>query len=288
MEKYTVEQDVCFFDAETTGLADKLRWDKDFDLFPNLVSLSWILNGVEKNYIIYPDGWTIPNDATEIHGITTQYALEHGTKLEIVIADFAEDILHSTFVSAHNIYFDSSVIKANVLKHLGQSFYDEYKIEEGLYKGKRVDTMMKTIKFVGAPYPSGRKGNKFPSLLELYAKLFPGETFEAHNSLKDCRALKRCLPVLIDLGIIELKIRQYDGEQLDLKNDMDKSKLPPIENKIEFIDPSPVIIPGANGENIPEPEKTVVGNYEKALEPEKGLKATERPGKSPLLDIDEF
>lgn len=289
MEKFTVEQDVLIFDAETTGLPAKgAKWENDFADFPNLVSLSWIFQGVEKNYIIYPDGWDIPADATEIHGITTQYAIEHGTKIDVVLADFAEDILRAALVAAHNIYFDSSMVKSNVLKHLGKEFYDEYRIEEGLHKGKRVDTMMKTIKFVAAPFANGRGGNKFPTLEELYNKLFPGETFKAHDSLEDCRALQRCLPELINLEIIELKIKQYDGEQLDCKKQMEAPK--PTANKIEFNDPSPVIVPGANGENIPvrDFEKSITETVKNEPETEKGLKATEKPGNNPLLDIDDF
>ena len=61
--------------------------------------------------------------------------------------------------------------------------------------------MMKTIKFVGALYSNGRPG-KYPKLEELYSKLFPGETFPAHDALEDVKACKRCIPVLVENGII--------------------------------------------------------------------------------------
>lgn len=280
----TILNDVLFFDAETTGLPEKgAQWESDFKYFPNIASLAWIFRGVEKHYIIYPDGWTIPQETTDIHGITTEYALEHGVKIDVVLADFAEDILKAPFVAAHNIYFDSSVVKANVLKHLGRQFYDEMRFEDGLYKGKRIDTMMKTIKFVGALYANGRPG-KYPKLEELYSKLFPGETFNAHNSLADCQALQRCLPELINLGIIALAVKEYPGEKA-------ATAPAPAQNKIEF-NQAPVIIPGATVEDMPEqvkeaikPERREVGNYE---EPTKGLAATERKP-NPLLDVeDEF
>ena len=65
---------------------------------------------------------------------------------------------------------------------------DVYK-RQALHNGKRIDTMMKTIKFVGALYQNGKPG-KFPKLEELFAKLFPGETFPAHDALQDVKSLR--------------------------------------------------------------------------------------------------
>jgi DNA polymerase III epsilon subunit-like protein len=286
--KNTIENDVLFFDAETTGLPEKgAQWETDFKYFPNIASLAWIFRGVEKHYIVYPDGWTIPQVTTDIHGITTEYALEHGVKIDIVLADFAEDILKAPFVAAHNIYFDSSVVKANVLKHIGRQFYDEMRFEDGLHKGKRIDTMMKTIKFVGALYANGRPG-KFPKLEELHEKLFPGEKFEAHNSLEDCKALQRCLPELVNLGIITLALKEYPGEQ---------TKAEPVstpQNKIEFNQPPvempDMIVDDPNQATTKEQSIEAEKYFNEAIkeQPKTGLSATERKPNNPLLDIDEF
>lgn len=92
------------------------------------------------------------------------------------------------------------MLKANILRYCGKEYYDA-KAEDALHKGKRIDTMMKTIKFVGALYQNGKPG-KFPKLEELFAKLFPGETFPAHDALEDIRALRRCVPELVNLGLL--------------------------------------------------------------------------------------
>ena len=105
-------------------------------------------------------------------------------------------------ICAHNIYFDSSIIKANVLRYLGRDYYDVI-VDSALDKCKRIDTMYKTAKFVNAHTYSGRF--KFPRLEELYARLFNNETFPAHNALEDVRALKKCIGPLVELGLIELK-----------------------------------------------------------------------------------
>ena len=47
-----------------------------------------------------------------------------------------------------------------------------------------------------------RKPGKFPRLEELYAKLFDGESFPAHNSMEDVRALAKCFTECRNRGLI--------------------------------------------------------------------------------------
>lgn len=195
---------VCFFDCETTGLPKKLlKWDTNFEEFPYIVQLAWALGDNEKSFVIKPYDYEIPKEASEIHGITTEYAIANGVPFTDIIDEFISDAKSAEFVCAHNIYFDSTMIKANVLRYCGWEYYDDSLVEMALDKRKRIDTMMKSIKFVGALFPDGRAG-KFPKLEELYNKLFPNETFPAHDALEDVRALRRCFPKLLELGVIEL------------------------------------------------------------------------------------
>ena len=71
--------------------------------------------------------------------------------------------------------------------------------------------MRSTMKFVDARFASGRL--KFPNLGELYDRCFPGETFDAHDALEDCKAVARCLPVIIENGLVELKVKEYDNAE---------------------------------------------------------------------------
>ena len=125
-----------------------------------------------------------------------------------------------------------------------------------MFKGKRIDTMMKTIRFVGACYENGKPG-KFPKLEELYAKLFNGATFQAHNALEDVRALRKCLPELVQLGIIELVQKEYPAEQMKAEFDAPKPK---SGQNIQFDDPNPVTEPIGTGnvKQEPEPETPAV------------------------------
>lgn len=200
---------VLYFDTETTGLPPKeAKWDVDFEQFPRVCQLSWIFKGKENNYIIRPDGWTIPQEAADVHGITTERATAEGHALEFVLSEFLNDCKEAELICGHNIYFDISTIKSEYMR---RNAYNDT-VEEALHKSKRIDTMRPSMKFVDARFPNGRL--KFPKLEELYARCFPGETFPAHDAIEDVRAVVRCLPVLVENGIIELKVKEYQAAEI--------------------------------------------------------------------------
>lgn len=202
--------EICFFDTETCGIPPKdADWKTDYETFPRVCQLSWIYNGCEENHIIRPDGWDIPQEATDVHGITTEYAQEHGEPLAVVMGKFLADCHDAKLICGHNVYFDISILKSELMRY---GAYTQF-AEDALYKGKRIDTMRPSMKFVDARFSNGRL--KFPRLEELYARCFPGETFPAHDAIEDVRAVVRCLPVLVDKGIITLAVKEYPTVQID-------------------------------------------------------------------------
>ena len=203
---------VLFFDCETTGIPERnWRWEEDFDKFPHIVQLSWMHGNIVENHIIRPEGWEIPESTVEVHGITTEYALEHGEPFAGVVDMFINDCHDAALICGHNIYFDTSIIKANILRDLGSEYYSASGVRDALDKGKRIDTMRSTMKWVDARMANGRL--KFPNLSELYSRCFPGESFPAHDALEDVKAVARCLPVLVEQGLVELKVKEYPQEQ---------------------------------------------------------------------------
>ncbi len=55
--------EVLFFDTETTGTFSKdQKYDKDFEVFPHIVSISWKFKGVETDLIVKPEGYEIPKE----------------------------------------------------------------------------------------------------------------------------------------------------------------------------------------------------------------------------------
>lgn len=234
MKKYSID-DVCFFDTETTGVPPRgANWENDYMDFPFVVQLAWSVGDKQRSEIILPEGWEIPEAVAAIHGITTERAMAEGKPFEEVISEFLDDAFNAPLVCAHNIYFDTSIIKAGILRKFGTGVVFD-KAEIALYKGKRIDTMNKTVRFVGARFANGRPG-KYPKLEELYAKLFDGETFPAHDAFEDVKALKRCLPPLVEMGLIVLEPKQYEAAQ-------------PPTVKIEVEDTAPIELPKATGMN---------------------------------------
>ena len=170
MEKFSLN-DVCCFDCETTGVPEKgMKWDVDFLQFPRPVTMAWAFGDTERHEIIRPQGWDIPTETVAIHGITTEQADKEGKPFVEVVTQFLNDAEKCPLICAHNIYFDTSIIKAAIMALCPEL---SERAESALFKGKRIDTMYKTIKFVGAKYPNGRPG-KYPKLEELFAKLFDG------------------------------------------------------------------------------------------------------------------
>ena len=227
MKEYTIS-DVLFFDTETTGIPPRsAKWDVDFNEYPHIVQIAWMIGDVAESHIIRPDGWEIPDETVDVHGITTEYAKEHGEPFVFVMDRFITFALKAGLLCGHNIHFDTGIVKANILRELGQEYYNANDVESALYKGKRIDTMRPTMKWVDARMANGRV--KFPNLSELYSRCFPGETFPAHDALADTKAVARCLPVILELGLVELKVKEYPDNPGDISEPI-KQATKAVEN----------------------------------------------------------
>ncbi|MBR1502669.1 MAG: 3'-5' exonuclease [Prevotella sp.] len=181
------EQLYIFFDTETTGVPLNYKAPTtDTRNWPRLVQLGWILMDNEgnklsqKDYIIRPEGFTIPVDASRIHGITTARALEEGQDLKAVIEEFMVDIDKATYIVGHNVDFDKKIVGAELVRLHRQD----------IMSSKRTYcTMQAGTNFCQIP---GRYGYKWPKLQELYVKLFGHEFDGAHNAMSDIDATQEC------------------------------------------------------------------------------------------------
>jgi len=189
-----------FFDTETTGLPiDYNAHYSNVDNFPRLVQLSWLLyqDNEEISYsdfVIIPENFIIPEESSKIHGFTTQYCQEKGYDLKKVLNKFYTDFSLCDSLVAHNMNFDKNIIMSELARNNADKFAK--KIEES----NTFCTMMNSIKFCNLP---GKRGLKFPKLIELYVKLF-GEVFEdQHNALNDVRATAKCFFKMKELNLIK-------------------------------------------------------------------------------------
>jgi len=189
---------ILFFDTETTGIPRDYRAPiTDSDNWPRLVSISWLQYVGDKlhsehDYIIKPEGFTIPESAANVHGITTEKATEKGFALNNVLTVFAKRVREADLIVGHNISFDRKIV--------GAEFY-RLGVEDVLHEKQRVCTMFSSIKFCNIPGKYGRP--KWPKLQELHVKLFGKEFEDAHSSLADIEATARCYFALIAEGAIE-------------------------------------------------------------------------------------
>lgn len=200
-----------FLDTETTGLPYDYKLSaKNTDNWPRLVSLAYILCDesldIEEDgyFIIKPVGYKIPSEASDIHGITNDYAIEHGIDINKVLMDISELVSKTDIIVGHNVDFDIKVIDAEFYRR-----YNEAKIGLKPY----ICTKEESTDFCALP------NNKWPSLQELYKKLFNKEIINAHNAMSDVRAVYECFCKLVDLGVINVKSspKHSDETRIDVE-----------------------------------------------------------------------
>lgn len=188
---------VLLLDTETTGLP----WTGTGGtrIQPRIVTISWLLVIYpdtqierERSYVVRPDGFTIPREATAIHGISTEYAMALGSSLRSVLQQLREDCdaLAPQMVVAHNASFDLPIIEAE-FQRLG--------IPSPLTPLRSICTMLSTVPLCRIPRQRGNRF-KWPTLEELHVKLFLHTFDRPHDSASDVRALFRCFSVLYRAG----------------------------------------------------------------------------------------
>lgn len=215
------------FDTETTGLPrDYSAPITDFDNWPRLVQLAWQLHDhtgklmSSGNYIVKPEGFTIPFNSEKIHGISTKKAIKEGHDLEFVLKEFRKDMDKAYFLVGHNVSFDESVMGAEFLRK---------KIPSAIIDKPKIDTKDESTQYVAIP---GGRGYKWPTLGELHHKLFDEGFEDAHDAAADVEATTRAFLELILLGVIKvnfpLDAKLYESAQSYIVR----------ENYIDLVSPS--------------------------------------------------
>lgn len=198
------------FDTETTGLPK--RWDApitDTDNWPRCIQIAWQLHDgmgnlmEQKDMLVQPDGFNIPYEAEQIHGISTALAEQDGISLREALNLFNEVLSKAKFVVGQNVDFDVNI--------LGCEFH-RLGISSNLAALPVLDTCTEATAEL-CKIPGGRGGKfKLPTLTELHEFLF-GETFaEAHNATADVEATTRCFLELV-------RKKHYSLKELDVQPD---------------------------------------------------------------------
>jgi len=133
------------------------------------------------NKIIKPTDWTIPDEAADIHGISTERALAEGEDLKSVLEEFLNIAEPATLLVCHNMQFDIPVISQE---------FDRAGLDPDLENKDVYCTMVESTNVCKLPWYPGSPKYKWPKLIEAY-RHFYGEDFEdAHDALADVRACK--------------------------------------------------------------------------------------------------
>lgn len=176
-----------FFDTETTGLP---VWNEpsEGENQPHIVELAAKLVDLQSrevigvlDTIIRPDGWVIPQDVTDIHGITTEHALVVGRPEAEVIAELMTMCRQANFRVAHNQSFDERILRIGIKRLLSEEVAEEWKAGEKQCTGLITKPIMQML-------PKNKFGYKMPKLSEAYEH-FTGKPMQnAHRAMADVDA----------------------------------------------------------------------------------------------------
>ncbi|CAH0996353.1 hypothetical protein EMA8858_02485 [Emticicia aquatica] len=191
---------ILFFDTETTGLPQYYNAPiTQVSNWPRLVQLAFIEYfedgslASKHNYIIKPEGFSIPRDATLIHRISNHQAQTEGQDLRQVLAVFEKAVNEAVLLVAHNFDFDKCIVGAEFVR---KSF------DPKIILTKRSFCTMKDKNVVNFCRIQGKNSYKWPKLEELYLKLFNEPINDAHDASVDIEATAKCFWELLIRGVV--------------------------------------------------------------------------------------
>ena len=191
-----------FFDTETTGLPD-FKSPSDAPQQPHIVQIAAAMVDLDTkttvqtiDLTVRPDGWVIPKEVSDIHGITHEMAMDVGVNEEEAINAFIAlmETKESTASSpvfrpriAHNASFDDRIMRIAFKRYIEDEYADRYK------KAESYCTMRAATPIVKCPptekmKKAGRHHFKNPNLGECVQHFFGYNLDNAHNALVDVEA----------------------------------------------------------------------------------------------------
>ena len=225
------------FDTETTGLPQNFSAPiTDLENWPRLVQLAWqhhdhtgkLLSS--GNFIVKPEGFTIPFNSEKIHGISTKRAHEEGEDLEFVLHEFRKAI--DKALIGHNVSFDEKIMGAEYIRK---------KIPSAIMDKAKIDTKDDGTDFCKI---EGARGYKWPTLTELHWKLFDKGFEDAHDAAADVEATARIFLEMVRLGVtkvnfpIDAKLYQPSASYMKREHYIDLRSPSRIKKKDEVTETS--------------------------------------------------
>ena len=189
---------IMVFDTETTGLPEGRNPSiRETKKWPHIVQLSYILyNTEERRVMMYnddiiriPEDVKISEKSSSLHGITMSMCKRKGISIRNALNNFNITLKEADLVIGHNISFDKRMVMVESIRNN----MSQYFTVDGVRK-REFCTMKNSVDIckIEKLSPEGEKYYKYPSLTELYTKLFNNVPRNIHNSLVDVIMCLRC------------------------------------------------------------------------------------------------
>jgi DNA polymerase-3 subunit epsilon len=203
-----------FVDTETTCLPDDYNSLSSYrDV--RLVQIAWIIYDSsgrklsKRDFIVKPDGFEIPESSTKIHNISNSFAVSCGKSLTKVLSEFNNALRSCTHLVAHNLTFDYNVLISE---------FNRVHVSTTIQNLIKICTKESTTDYCGI---ITSRGYKWPSLSELYKKIFNEEIVEAHNAVVDIESTAKCFWYLKNHKLIH-----FDKTRKETKAKIEITKFP--------------------------------------------------------------
>lgn len=185
------------YDVEGTGIPD-YKQPSDAEHQPHIVQLAAALVDLDHkplghnsiiqsmDVIVRPEGWTIPEDVTEIHGISDEYAREVGIPESLAVETLLE-IWQDRPRIAHNENYDQRMVRCALKRSMDDTKADEWKA------GEKTCTAELSRTLVSLPPTEAMKAKnmnmaKTPTLDEACRHFYGQGVTNAHTAMGDLLA----------------------------------------------------------------------------------------------------
>ena len=214
------------FDTETTGLPKNFKAPiTDTDNWPRCIQIAWQLHDSDgsliehQDFIVKPDGFEIPFQSEQIHGISTALASSKGISLIEVIESFEKVLKKTKVLVGQNLKFDLNVMGCEFHRLSKDNSWLELPV---------LDTCTEITALL-CQLPGGRGGKfKLPTLSELHEFLFKEKFEEAHNATADVEATARCFFELYRVKSFNPSELLVDNEQYAKFFETNPSTIQPV------------------------------------------------------------
>jgi DNA polymerase-3 subunit epsilon len=185
---------IFVYDTETTGLMRGNNYTSlDISFLASIAALLYDseLNRIVSSFnaMVKPEGWSMPEEAGKINGLTDEYLNSVGIPASVVIPTVIALSNKADLRVAHNADFDDNIIAANIWREIikdGHSKSTAQGIVEQWLAIPTYCTMRNSKEIVGALDKRGRI--KYPKLIEAYKFFFNKDLDRAHSANADAVA----------------------------------------------------------------------------------------------------